>query len=72
MRRRVSKQELVERLEAVERRLDRLEASPLAGQETIPVIPTVHDHHYEGPGPCSADVFGQECGAHQALHANPD
>jgi hypothetical protein len=63
-----SQQELVARLSEVEHRLGNEETAPLAGQETIPVTPTIHDHHYEGPGPCRAEVFGEPCAAHRDLH----
>lgn len=63
-----SHQELLARLVAVEKRLDHTEAAPLAGQQAIPVTPTVHDHHYQGPGPCKAEVFGEQCEAHRDLH----
>jgi hypothetical protein len=63
-----SHQEVLARLADVERRLGTEEAAPLDGQESIPVTPTIHDHHYEGPGPCRADVFGEPCAAHRDLH----
>lgn len=65
--RRISKRELLRRIEALEARLDQPTPAPLPGQEAINVGTIAH-HTYEGPGLCRADLFGQECGAHRYEH----
>ncbi|WP_045562682.1 hypothetical protein [Streptomyces sp. FxanaA7] len=67
MRLRVSRRELVARLEAVEAKLAQCPAHRLDGQEAISVA-TIGHHTYEGPGPCRADMFGEACGAHRDEH----
>jgi len=65
--RRISKRELLRRLERVEALLSQPTPPALAGQETIPVA-TISDHAYEGPGACRADDSGTICGAHRDAH----
>lgn len=67
MRRRVSKREILARLEAVEAQLAQQAVRPLDGQEAIDVA-TIGHHTYEGPGACRADLFGTVCGAHRDDH----
>ncbi|MGV2914678.1 hypothetical protein [Streptomyces alfalfae] len=67
MRRRVSRREIVARLEAVEAQLAARPTAPLSGQQALPVA-TIGHHAYEGPGPCRANLFGQVCGAHRDAH----
>ena len=65
--RRISKRELLRRLERVEALLSQPTPPPLAGQETIPVA-TIADHAYRGPGPCRETTFTIVCGAHRDAH----
>ena len=67
MRRRVSRKEILRRLEAVEARLARCPERQLDGQQAIGVA-TIGHHTYEGPGACRADLFGETCGAHRDEH----
>lgn len=67
MRRRVSKREILRRLEAVEAQLSQRPARPLEGQEAIDVA-HIRDHPYEGSGACTADLFGETCGQHRDAH----
>lgn len=67
MRRRVSKREIIARLEAVEAQLRRRAEQPLTGQQTIR-LPTIGHHTYQGPGPCHDELFGTVCGAHRDEH----
>lgn len=67
MRRRVSKREILRRLEVVEAQLSQRPTRPLEGQEAIDVAHIGH-HTYEGPGACQADLYGDICGAHRDEH----
>ena len=67
MSRRVSKKEILARLEAVEAKLAQRTVRPLQGQEAIDVA-TIGHHTYEGPGLCRADLFGTVCGEHRDDH----
>ena len=67
MKRRVSKRELLSRIEALEALHRQPTPDPLDGQETISVA-TIRHHAYEGPGACRADLFGETCGAHRDEH----
>ncbi|MGW1590198.1 hypothetical protein [Streptomyces sp. NPDC002386] len=67
MRGRVSRHEIVGRLEALETRQRQPTPPPLAGQTAIDVG-TIGHHAYEGPGACRADLFGTPCGAHRDEH----
>ncbi len=67
MRHRVSRREILRRLEAVEAVLAQRTPAPLPGQETINVGHIGH-HAYEGPGLCRVDLFGQACGKHRDEH----
>lgn len=67
MRRRVSKRELVARLEALEALHRQPTPPPLAGQETLSVA-TISSHTYEGPGHCRADIYGTTCRGHRDEH----
>ncbi|WP_329376132.1 hypothetical protein [Streptomyces sp. NBC_01483] len=67
MRRRVSKREILRRLEVVEAQLAQRTARPLEGQQAIPVA-TIGHHTYLGPGPCRDELFGTVCGAHRDAH----
>jgi hypothetical protein len=67
MRRRVSKREILRRLECLEALLTQPTPAALAGQETLPVA-TIGHHAYEGPGPCQSDFFGETCGEHRDAH----
>ena len=68
MRLRVSKRELLRRIEALEADRRRPSPAPLDGQQTLPVA-VIADHHYEGAGgPCTADTFGVECRGPQDAH----
>lgn len=67
MRRRVSKKEIVARLEAVEAQLAQRPEQPLDGQQSISVA-TIGHHTYLGPGLCREDLFGTVCGAHRDAH----
>jgi hypothetical protein len=67
VRRRVSKRDLLRRIEALEALHQQPTPAPLAGQETISVA-TIGHHAYEGPGACQADLFGTQCGAHREEH----
>ncbi|CAL9667911.1 hypothetical protein SUDANB145_07256 (plasmid) [Streptomyces sp. enrichment culture] len=67
MRRRVSKRELLRRIESIEERLALPAPEPLEGQQTIPVA-TIGDHTYLGPGPCRETTFTVVCGAHRDAH----
>lgn len=62
-----SREDVLARLTAAEVLLARAPVLPLEGQEAIPVA-TIGHHAYEGPGPCRAELFGQECGAHRDEH----
>lgn len=66
--RRISKRDLLRRLDAVERRLNEAPPAPLPGQQAIPVA-TIRDHRYEGAsGPCTAELFTVPCGQHRDAH----
>ena len=65
--RRISKRDLLRRIEALEARLGQPTPAPLEGQQIISVA-TIGHHTYEGPGPCRTDLFGQVCGAHRDAH----
>lgn len=67
MSRRVSKREILARLEAVEAQLAQRPERPLDGQQAIGVA-TIGHHTYEGPGACRADLFGTVCGKHRDDH----
>ncbi|MCX4911853.1 hypothetical protein [Streptomyces sp. NBC_00878] len=67
MRRRVSRREIVRRLEAVEAQLAQRPAPLLPGQEAITVA-TIGHHTYLGPGLCREDLYGTICGAHRDAH----
>lgn len=67
MKRRVSKKEILRRLEAVEAQLAQRPERPLAGQQAIGVA-TIGHHTYLGPGLCREDLFGTVCGAHRDEH----
>lgn len=67
MRRRVSKRELLRRIQAIEARLAEPAGAPLEGQQAIRVA-TIGHHAYEGPGACRTDLFGTVCGAHRDEH----
>jgi hypothetical protein len=67
VRRRVSRREILARLEAVEAKLAQCPAHRLEGQEAISVA-TIGHHTYEGPGACRSDLFGTVCGAHRDEH----
>jgi hypothetical protein len=67
MRRRVSKREILRRLEAVEVQLAQRPERPLDGQQAIGVA-TIGHHTYLGPGLCREDLFGTICGAHRDDH----
>jgi hypothetical protein len=67
VRRRVSKRDLLRRIEALEALHRQPTPAPCAGQETISVA-TIGHHTYEGPGDCRADLFGTRCGAHRDEH----
>ncbi|MEZ7005710.1 hypothetical protein [Streptomyces sp. AD55] len=68
MRVRVSKRDLLRRIEALENRLTQPTPAPLPGQQAIPVA-TISDHFYMGPSLwCRADLFGTICGAHRDAH----
>lgn len=67
MRRRVSRREIVARLEAVEAQLAQRPEQPLEGQQSIAVA-TIGHHTYQGPGPCADELFGTVCGAHRDAH----
>lgn len=65
--RRISKRELLRRIEALETRLSQPTPAPLAGQQAISVA-TIGDHTYLGPGPCRETTFSVLCGAHRDAH----
>ncbi len=68
MRLRVSKRELLRRIEALENDRRRPTPPPLDGQQALP-IGVVRDHHYEGDGgPCEAATFTVPCHAPQDAH----
>ena len=67
MRRRVSKREIIARLEAVEAQLAQRPQQPLEGQQSITVA-TIGHHTYQGPGSCQDELFGTVCGAHRDAH----
>ena len=67
MSRRVSKKEILRRLEAVEAQLARCPERPLDGQQAIGVA-TIGHHTYLGPGLCREDLFGTICDAHRDEH----
>ncbi|MBZ6211680.1 hypothetical protein KVH31_34860 [Streptomyces olivaceus] len=56
------------RIESIEERLALPPAAVLAGQQTIPVEPTIGHHAYTGPGPCRDIMFGTVCGQHRDAH----
>lgn len=65
--RRISKRDLLRRIEALEARLNQPTPPPLAGQQVISVA-TIGHHTYQGPGPCREELFGVVCGAHRDEH----
>ncbi|KPC69080.1 hypothetical protein ADL27_54950 [Streptomyces sp. NRRL F-6602] len=65
---RIRKRDLLRRIESIEERLALPPAAVLAGQQTIPVEPTIAHHTYTGPGPCRTDLFGTVCGQHRDAH----
>lgn len=67
MRRRVSRREILRRLEALEALHRQPTPAPLKGQETINVGHIAH-HTYEGPGLCRAEDFGVRCSQHRDAH----
>jgi hypothetical protein len=67
VRRRVTRRELLRRLEALEALHRQPTPAPHPGQETIPV-PTIGHHTYLGPGPCQDELFGTVCGQHRDAH----
>ncbi|MET8571858.1 hypothetical protein [Streptomyces sp. NPDC004783] len=64
---RIRKRDLLRRIESIEERLALPVPAPLPGQQTINVA-TIRHHTYEGPGPCTADLFGTRCGQHRDAH----